>query len=589
MNGPGSNQEQYDALWERAKQTGMSRRTFLILLATSGTAAVLSACQSAVTSSPTSIPSKATVAVSSQVTQAPTAATAATTSGTPTGNLRIAVGTSAPQTFDPITANRVQNMYVQAPMFDFLVRTDDTGKNVGVAENVEMAKDGLSWTFQLHKGVKFHDGSDLTAKDVKYSLERYATEKGNYYSEMSTMQDRVEIVDDYTVKVYTKGVQPYYSLFVSFNPGQQGMIMPMDYIQKNGVAAFAQHPVGSGPFKFVRYVPGDRIEYEAVASHFRQTPAFKNLSLMFVPEEATRVAMLKTGEVDIVDIGLDSVADVEKAGLKTANLAGSQIFIPFYGTYDARAKALPTADVRVRNALNLAIDRNELNKTFFAGKLQPPMPPGQALDQPELDAAQWKEQAGKIYRFDLEEAKRLLKEAGFADGFSLKFYSYNPGSGPYLPRLAQVIQGYWQKIGVKAELAPVDWSAFSPWRSSGPNKGPDDKIVGQCSLHVTSGNPIPTRALSAMFWSQGTFALTGKPNGVAGLDDLITNAQAEPDAAKRKDMIAKIMQMTMDAHVWEVVGTVPVMVGVGALVDGEHLPRMFMEGIGAFADGFKRK
>jgi peptide/nickel transport system substrate-binding protein len=464
-----------------------------------------------------------------------------------------------------------------APMFDYLVRTGASEKlGTGIAEKWEMAPNGLSWTFYIRKGVKFHNGDDLTGEDVKFSLERAAKE--GYYAYVKDSQERVEVVDPYTVRVYTKGPQPFYWRFVNFYPGVQGMIMPKAYAEKNGIEYFTTHPVGTGPFKLARYAAGDMIEYEALDKHYRQVSAFRTLKLMQVPEETTRLAMLKTGGLDLIDMGVDSVPEVEAAGFRTCAVGGYQAAILFHGAYDPRGKGMPVADARVRKALSLAVDREEIGKLLFYGKLQAPMPPGMWPDQPGIDVAYWREQSKKYYYFDLQEAKGLLKDAGYPDGFSLRLLSYPVSGGSYLPKLAEVVQAYWERIGVKAQIIPTDEGNFKALRLSKALE-----LVGNANLHSFAGYDYPERTMSSCFWSEGGYDLISAKIGQnQELNTLVDGSLKELDEAKRFEMTAKAIQLCMDTQVISTIGTVPTMVGLGPRVEID-LP-LGCRAIGAYAE-----
>lgn len=494
---------------------------------------------------------------------APTATATPTPTG-PSGELQYAVSSFGTESFDVFNTSLADTWSRLTPLFDYLVRTDPSEKvSTGIAEKWELAPDGLSWTFYIRKGITFHDGSTLTAQDVKFSLDEYSSTRA-FYADIRNAQERVEIQDEYTVRVFTKGVQPYYFRLVDFLVAQQGLIVPKSYFEKVGKDGFSQRPIGSGPFKFVRSVPGDLVEYEALDKHYRQVPAFKKLVVSVIPEETTRLAMLKTGGADAIEIGVDTADEVEAAGARTASLAGVQTGVYFYGSYDARAKGMPTADTRVRQALSLAINRAEMGRTLLNGKLAPPMPPSIRPSQPEVDVPYWSQQATKYYGYDPAAATQLLKDAGFPQGFNIKMYSYSLSGAP-LTKLAEVVQSYWLRIGVKAEIVPIDWGAFRPGIKGGPAGGPTDQLVGQVALHRTDGSIMPGRALTAPFLSTGSFNLTQK--AIPGLEDLISGSLTQTDTGKRKDMIAKAIQLSMDSHVVSVIGTVPAMVGLGPRVD----------------------
>ncbi len=455
---------------------------------------------------------------------------------------------------------------------------------MGIAESWEVAPDGLSWIFHIRKGIKFHNGDTLTAKDVKFTLDRFGSKDAlNVF--IRDTQERVEVVDDYTVRVYTKGIQPQYVVYVDFENAQQGFIMPKDYFEKVGIDKFKLSPVGTGPFKFVRHVPADMVEYQAVANHWRQTPAFKTLTLILVPEETTRLAMLRTGQLDATEISIESVPEMEAAGFKTRSLSGVMPSIYIHGAYDSRAKGMPAADVRVRQALSLAINRDEIGKTFFQGKIQPPMPPYMRLNQAEIDLTVWKAEAAKAYRYDLEEAKRLLKEAGYANGFSIKLHAYPDGGAPWMPKLAEVIQGYWLKIGVKTEIVPMQKATLQGWYWGGPNRSPVDALVGQVSLNSPGGSPSPARGLMNIFTVQGNYVLlsgSAQDSDAGQLLKLATNLMTEPDINKRKEMLTRALRTGIDTWVFANIGTVPGMSAFGPRVDlelpvGAHSISMHVE------------
>jgi ABC-type transport system substrate-binding protein len=470
------------------------------------------------------------------------------------GELRIAVASFGQETFNPIKADSVSTEILLSPILDYMFIAEGGNLINGLVERWELAPDALSWTYYIRKGVKSHDGSDLTAKDVKFSLESYAAQDA-FYGFMRAMIDHIEIIDDYTVRIYTQGTLPDFRWEQSDSPvasGAAGMVMPKDYVERNGIAYYVRHPVGSGPWKYAGYVPGDMVAFEAVDKHWRQAPEFKKLTIILMPEETTRVASLKTGELDETEIGLDAAHELELAGYKTLPLGAYSVMVLLHGAYQAGAG--PIADVRVRQALSLAINREEINNALFYGKAGPPGPPFLSEDAGGFDLSYWMSYAAKAYRYDTEEAKQLLKEAGYPNGFSMQLWSYAMTGSANLPKLAEIVQGYWLKIGVKAKIVPTEDGAFRTIRN--PLKSPT--LIGQASTYRYSSTAISSKCLLAGFHStMGNFSLVGK--AMPEFDSLLGLASSETNPTKREDLLAKAIQMAFDTWTTLNMVTIPLL------------------------------
>ena len=484
------------------------------------------------------------------------------------------------------------NMVVRGvivPMFDFLVRSGG-GQDLapGIADKWELAPDGLSWFFFIHKGIKFHNGEDLTAEDVKFSLDGYLSEKA-IYADLRLMVDRVDIVDDYTVRVYTKGVQPFLPRTVlnDYSPNL-GQVVPKDYIEKNGVEYFQRHPVGSGPFRFVRYVPGDMVEYEALDKHWRQVPAFKKLSVILIPEETTRVAMLKTGTLDAVDIDLESAFDLEPAGFRIVTLGVYPVHVFLHGAYLPQAAGMPIADIRVRQALSLAINRDEIQSSFFRGKAAPAGPPFLAASAADVDFSYWLKYSADVWRYDPEEARRLLKEAGYPQGFSIKFWSFTQDGVPYAPKLVEIIQGYWARIGVKAEIVPTDYGTFRASRVGGAGRTPVPALIGQASVVGINEMPVAGKSLRIGFAATGSYNFLVGAAFLTEVTALIDASFSETDAKKRADILAKVIKIGTDSYTALTLAAAPALVALGPQIDID-LPKPPVSSIAGHAEFAKHR
>ena len=382
--------------------------------------------------------------------------------------LIIALDTLGAQVMDPIADTRAPHAHYHAPIWDSLVGFDleKGGIGPGVAERWTRADDGKSWTFYLRKGLKFHNGDPVTAADVKFSLERIMTPESisSGAAALRRAVDKIDVVDDHTVRVTTKGVIPHFAASLSRAVFMEGSVMPKKYIETVGTKGFRDKPIGSGPWKFVKNVPGDRIEYEAVTTpHWRGTPQFKKMTLLLVPEKSTRIAMVRTGEAGIASIGPEAIKEAQAGGMKVVSVPGTmQAVYQFWGLYRPEVKGSPLTDVRVREALSLAIDRQQIIDHVMAKQASWPLPFTTYRYSIDLDIPRWEAWAKKALRYDPARAKQLLAEAGHPNGFKMTFWNTALPGTPFMVQIGEALAGFWEKIGVKVEMKTVEWGVFDP-------------------------------------------------------------------------------------------------------------------------------
>ncbi len=403
--------------------------------------------------------------------------------------LRYAASNFGEENMDPTRTSISASLGLVGPLWDWLTEIDATGKlTPGLALSWEPGEDGKSWTFKLRPGVKFHDGSEMSAEDVQFTLMegfRRPKAKASRVRQFRKGIKDVQVLDSLTVKIVTARPWPTFPYDMANQPGIEGIVLPKAYIKKVGWDGFAQKPVGTGAYKFVKHEVGNFIEFEAMKDHWRASARFDRLRMVLVPEASTRVAMLKTGQVDVAGISLDEVQEVSKAGFKIAeDPQPTSVRIHLYATY--YDKAGPVKDVRVRQALNLAVNRQEIVDTLLHGKGKPaavfPISPISIGFPADL----------KPYPHDPAKARKLLAEAGYPNGFSIELFALRQSSFPQYKELAEIVAGYWEAIGVKTTIIPTDIGAFRPLYIANPQK---PEIVGRA----------------------GTFATTSRLNGSDGL------------------------------------------------------------------------
>jgi peptide/nickel transport system substrate-binding protein len=359
--------------------------------------------------------------------------------------------------YDPHTRQGAPGVVLTSLVWDSLITTDEKGVyQPALAASWKIADDDVTVDFTLRKGVTFHNGDPITAKDVKFSLERAARDdlRFVYGADLKRYIKSVQILDDYHVRLHLKepfgGIMDRIFLTV---------IVPKNYIEKVGDAGFAAKPVGAGPFRVVKFSRDVSFEVEAVENHYRKTPYVKKFTVLSVPEAGTRMAMLKTGEADMARIFAGHVPLVEKdSNLKV--LWSHNTYVQTLGFYDlAHPEASPFKDLRVRQATSLAIDREGIAKSLSFGKYKPwgtffaPYNPGfNPKHKPDP--------------YDPKEAKRLLAEAGYANGFDTVLTSHHTTVKEY-----QAIQQQLGEVGIRAKLETPEHGTWTKMFTSAKFRG----------------------------------------------------------------------------------------------------------------------
>ena len=494
--------------------------------------------------------------------------------GDPTGTLTVSLENLGAQTTDPILQTRAGHAQYQAPIYDallgFNLESQYGGVGPGVAEEWGIDPDGNSWTFRLPEGLVFHNGEALTAEDVKFSLERTMFHEeslvgdGNRLSRQLRQppEEAIEVIDPLTVRMHTDGPKPHFWSLLTRAVFQGGQIMPKDYIESVGDDGFRAEPVGSGPWMYAGHSVGDYFQYEAFDKSHRGIPHFAKMSLLIVPEESTKLAMVRTGQADIIDLVPESAPEVEAAGAKLTVVEGVGMFIyQFWGLYFDEAQALPIGDVRVRQAMSLAINRQDIIDYSLNGFGRPSMPFATFPTSVDVDVPRWQKWSEETLVYDPERARQLLAEAGYPDGFEVTFWSTNFSGTPYMNDLSQAVTGFWEEIGIETDLRIIESGIFIPMTRLPSHDEWAEGYNGAVTIFRNAGRPLPVPRYQSTFHPDSNHVAFGDREHMTPLAEeylrLHEIAISERDEAKRFKATNDILQLVADQWIG-----VPIVQGV---------------------------
>ena len=359
----------------------------------------------------------------------------------PGGTLRVAL-TTMPNALDlPMSSERnAHNASWQ--IYDPLVWTDETGKSVpALAESWTVSDNGATYTFKLRKNVTFHNGEPLTADAVVYTWKRGIQDTMQWKDKFSAAKS-VEKKDDLTAIIKLEKANPLFFRILS----EYWAIIPPKYHEKVGEDKFLSSPVGTGPFKLKEWKKGDRIIMEANPDYWNKGyPKVQNLIFRPIPESSTRVAAIKTDEVDIVTRLSAEEAESLKgaAGIQVNSYPVDRVYYIAFNNLTT-GKGKPTEDPLVRQAMNYAVDVDAIIEALFNGYGKP----ASGLVTP----GNWGYNADvKPFGYDEKKAKELLAKAGYADGFEMEF-ACPSGAYTNFEQVCEAIQGFLEGVGIKTDL-----------------------------------------------------------------------------------------------------------------------------------------
>jgi peptide/nickel transport system substrate-binding protein len=444
------------------------------------------------------------------------------------GGTLVIAQTVEPNTLDPHLSTTLSGEFVMHLIGATLVTMDAEGNVVPyLAESWEVSDDGLVWDFKLREDVKFHDGTPLTAQDYAWTLQRALAPETNapFVGDLigGDAIASIEAVDDYTLRITYYA--PYSFFLESLTNGGYTQPLLQSDVEKQG-EEFGRHPLGVGPYKLKEWVVGEQIVLERNPDYtwgpeftHGGAPYFDTIVIRYIPEYATILAGLESGEIDYASISpkdLERIKNTDNFQIFESVTAG---FNPFVGLNVSKP---PFDDIRVRQAFNLAVDKETLIKVVTFGSAVAQGGPASSTMQ-----GYWSGAEDIAYPFDLAQAKSLMEAAGYTynadgmlekDGELLKLTLISQRGS----RLSEVLQEQFRALGVDLDIETLEPGLW--WERVGS---------GDYNLTIQGWTHINTSLLLVLFHSDWVGVMNFSFVQDAELDDMLMQMYLAPDDATR--------------------------------------------------------
>ncbi|WP_457755917.1 ABC transporter substrate-binding protein [Thermodesulfatator indicus] len=384
------------------------------------------------------------------------------------------------------------------------------------------------WRFYLRKGVKFHDGSEMKAGDVKWAIERALKDPS---IKSLTKIKEIKVIDDYTIDFITEG--PYAAFPATLHYSKVSIVSPHSEMDKNGVIT---KPIGTGPFMLVKWDPATETLYlKGFKDYWQGKPKLDELIIKAIPDPASREVAVEKGEIDFTcDVPYGDVERLSREkGIKLEIHPTARVYQLTFGSLHGT----PYEDVRVRKAISYAIDKKSIAQIVLHGCAEP----AKGIILPSL---WWANNNVSGYDYNPKKAKELLKEAGWVDTdndgilekngkeFHVTIYTYpqRPGLKP----MAETIQAFLKNVGIKAEVRVLDWSAIGKYMK---------KYDMKLSAYHLAMVPDPDYYLRKIYHSKGSTNTWGYNN--PEMDKLLEKGLTTFDQQERKKIYDKVQELAL--------------------------------------------
>jgi peptide/nickel transport system substrate-binding protein len=445
--------------------------------------------------------------------------------------VRMALKASDIRSLDPHYGTTTIDYACIDPMFNGLVRFKPEDINPekiepDLAERWERSKDGLAWTFYLRKGVKFHKGyGELTAEDVKFSLEKAANKATSGFAGDYQALSKVEVIDKYTVRITFKSAIP--SVLGILTNYHGGYIISKKAVMEKG-DKFKFDPIGTGPFMLKEHIPKEKVVEVRYPEYFRGKPKLDRVELWFMPDASSREMAFRKGEIDIVEGEREQAWVNKMRGIPRTAIEifgpGETLVLHFNMTKK------PLDDIRVRRAICHAINLDELMK--FLG----PDVTTKLISVIPMDYLGGTDKV-PTYEFSPEKAKKLLAEAGYPKGLDLSMVITEMSD---YRRPMEQIQEQLRRAGINLKMDVITHTAFHQQIR---------KDANPLVLYVCARFPTADPMLTQFYHSK---SIVGTPTAITNfshynkIDDLIEKARVEPDPKKQKGIWADAQRKILE-------------------------------------------
>jgi peptide/nickel transport system substrate-binding protein len=447
-----------------------------------------------------------------------------------------------PKSLDPATVTAVNDFRIVMNLYDGLVRYKDGALEVepALAKSWNISSDGLTYTFALRSGVKFHDGSDFTADAVKFDFDRMLDEKSPYHntgpfplSFFYSAVKEVKVIDPLTVEFDLK--DPY-APFLSNLAYPTGLIVSPEAIKKFG-KDIGRHPSGTGAFIFKEWESNSKVILQRNSAYWGGPPKLDAVVFRPITDANTRVAEMLSGGIDMmVEVPPDSLGQFKDgARYQIFQQAGPHLWFLILN-----AKEPPFNDKRMRQAVNYAVNKRAITDSILQGTAQ-------VAAGPTPPAFAWAyDDTLRPYAYDPSKAKELIKESGY-DGKELTFYVTEGGSGMLDPvPMGTAIQADFAAVGLKVKIETYEWNTFL----GKVNPGLEGKAnLAEMAWMTNDPDTLPYLALRTAAWpDKGGFNSGYYSN--PDVDKLLEQARQSTDQAERAKLYKKMQEIVHDDAPW---------------------------------------